>query len=124
MSGFGGLTYPPVSVFTSPDDLTTDAADNALIPWIPGRGQAVTTATAQVKTAPTGADILISVKVITRSTGATASTLTSSLTVAASDFTGTVTFAAATIATTQALAVEITQVGSTVAGADLTVEVY
>lgn len=123
--GFQGIQGPqaftPVFIFTAPGDLTI--TDNDLIPWVPGRGSQVSDATGQVKTAPVGDDIEITVSVITRATGAVASTL-GTLTIPDGTLTGNLSFAPTTILTSQALACEITQVGVGTAGQNLTVEVF
>lgn len=112
----------PTIVFTSPDDLTT--TDNALIPWVPGRGQTVFGAFAQVKTAPVGDDITIDINLIDGSDGSTVSTLTT-LTIADGDLQSTpVTFTATEVPQNYSLEAQITQIGSGTAGANLTVEVY
>ena len=116
------LDTAPTYVFPSPDTLTN--TDNALIGWLPGRNNWVDTVTGQVKTAPAGANITVDIKLITRSTGATVSTL-GTLTIAAGNLTGTASLTKTQILDTQALAAEIVTVGSPgTEGKNLTVEVF
>lgn len=119
VTGVQGTAGPttPVFVFTSPDVLTT--TDNTLIPWLPGRGTSVTTFTCLVKTAPTGAAITVDFRRGTIATGVLGAVL-ATVTIAAGAFTGSTVIAAAAIPTTDFLAMEITAVGSTIAGANLT----
>jgi len=117
--GAQGIQGPttPVFVFTSPGPLTT--TDNMLIPWLPGRGTSVSTLTALVKTAPTGSDITVDFRTGTIATG-TLGPVIGTVTILAGTFDGTTVIAPVLIPTTEFLAMEITAVGSTVAGSDLT----
>lgn len=112
----------PTYVFTSPGELTT--TDNDLIPWIPGRGYDVAGAKAIVKAAPTGDDLEIDIVLIDTSDGTVISVI-DTVVIAAGDFEGTVTFSSpVNIPTSQALAVQITQIGSADPGENLTVAVH
>lgn len=115
---FGGTV---IYGFTSPDVLTT--TDNALIPWLPGQGTSVSQAQVQVKTAPTGQSLIIALKIGVRSTGVLAAAFTT-LTVTATSFFVDATFTPTLVDSTHFLAAEITQVGSGVAGSNLTVLVF
>ena len=104
--------------WTSPDVLTT--TDNAFFARIPVQvSQGVRLLSVEVGTAPTGAALLVDFRIGTRSTGALAAAF-ATVTVAINAFTGSVTVAGITIAPTQFLVCEITQVGSTIAGANMT----
>lgn len=107
----------PVFVFTSPSTLTT--TDNALIPWLPGRGTDVTTLRCIVKTAPTGSSITVDFRRGTIATG-TLGAVIGTVTITAGSFEGTTVIGATNIPTTDFLAMEITAVGSTIAGSDMT----
>lgn len=112
------LTY----VFSSPSTLTT--TDNTLIPWLPGRNNIVSKATGQVKAASAGADIVILINLINRTTGALVTNL-AMLTILAGSLTGNVSFTPRVILDTQALETQVVQVGSPATeGSDLTVEVF
>lgn len=111
----------PTFVFTSPSTLTT--TDNMFIPWLPGRGTSVTTAQAQVKTAPTGANINVDLRIGVRATGVLAAAF-ATVVIAAGTLTVDLVFGATLVDAAHFLAAEITQVGSTIAGSDLTVEVF
>ncbi len=118
MGGFGGGgASAPVYVFTSPDVLTI--TDNALIPAIPGQGRPVTTLKAFVKTAPTGASLIVDFKRGTLSTGVVGASI-GTVTITAGNFTASTTITADTILTTEFLVMEITQIGAGVAGSNLT----
>lgn len=90
-----------------------------LIPWLPGRGTPVTTLTALVKTAPTGASITVDFRRGTIATG-TLGAVIGTVTIVAGTFNGVTVIGATTILTTEFLAMEITAVGSIIAGANLT----
>jgi hypothetical protein len=113
----------PTYVFTSPGDLTT--TDNALIPWIIGKGGApLTTVSVQVKTAPTGTDITIDIKTYDRSTATVIATI-GTVTILAGTFKANFLLSPSVLVdTTMVLAAEITQIGSIVPGANLTVQVF
>ena len=106
-------------VWTSPGVLTT--TDNDLFARIPVQ---VTTPvrllSVDVETAPTGASLLVTFRIGTRSTGALAAAF-ATVTVTAGSFTGSTTVAAITIAPTEFLVVNITQVGSIVPGSSATI---
>lgn len=106
-------------LWTSPDTLTT--TDNAFFARIPVQ---VTTPvrllSIEVETAPTGADVLVTFRKGTRSTGALAAAF-ATLTLPAGSFTASTTVAGITIAPTEFLVVNITQVGSTIAGSSATI---
>ena len=107
-------------VFVSPGVLTTLAADNATFPRIPVQvTQGVRLLSVEVETAPTGASLLVAFRIGTRSTGALAAAF-ATVTVTAGSFTGSTSVAAITIAPTQFLVAEITQVGSVVPGSNMT----
>lgn len=112
----GSPQLRPAYAFTAPDELTT--TDNALIPWIIGRGRVVRRARASVKVAPTGASITVAIKRYTLATGVVVDTL-GTVTIAATAFTGEVTWAGVIVTEAQALAAEITQIGSTLPGENL-----
>lgn len=126
-SGGGGggpitINVSQTYVFSSPSTLTT--TDNTLIPWIPGRNNYVSKATGQVKTASAGANIVILINLINRTTGALITNL-AMLTILAGSLPGNVSFTPRVILDTQALEVQIVQVGSPATeGSDLTVEVF
>jgi hypothetical protein len=121
------LDTAPTACFTDPV-VTLALSDNINIPWIPGRGQRVTTATGQVKTAPAGQDIHIDIKLLTRATPLVDVTVLGTLIIPAGSLLGIITFTAdpATLVdTAHMLAAELTQVGSPgTEGSYLTVEVY
>lgn len=106
-------------VFTSPGVLTT--TDNDLFARLPVQ---VTTPvrllSIEVQTAPTGASVLVAFRIGTRSTGALAAAF-ATLTLPAGSFTASTTVAGITIAATEFLTVEITQVGSGVPGSSATI---
>lgn len=124
--GSNSKLIPAFAVFTVTGTLTT-STDPA--PWIPIRQtRTITEAYAVVKTAPTGASILIDVEYSTDD-GATWTSIWDNdqgdrLTIAASskddDQT---TFDTTSIASGSLLRIAVDQVGSTIAGADLTVTV-
>lgn len=120
-TGLQGITgingYSPTYVFTVADVLTI--TDNALIPWIPGAGQDITELLAVVKTAPTGDDIIVEFFIGTLATGVVGASL-GTVTIPAGDYTATTGIAATTIGTTKFVAMTINQIGSTIAGANLT----
>ena len=104
--------------WTSPDVLTI--TDNAFFARIaPQVTQGVRLLSVDVETAPTGAALLVAFRIGTRSTGALAAAF-ATVTVAIGAFTGSTTVAGITLAPTQFLVCEITQVGSTIAGANAT----
>lgn len=106
-------------VWTSPGVLTT--TDNDLFARIPAQ---VTTPvrllSIEVETAPTGASVLVTFRKGTRSTGVLAAAF-ATLTLTAGSFTASTTVAGITIATTEFLVVNITQVGSVVPGSSATI---
>lgn len=105
-------------VFTVPDALTT--TDNDLIPWLFGVGQPITELLALVKTAPTGANIIIEFFIGTISTGVLGASV-GTVTITAGNYSGTTTLGAPfTPGTDKFLAMQINQKGSTIAGANLT----
>lgn len=115
--GFQGDDAGRVYIFASPSVLTT--TDNALIPWLPGQGDRVDFFQCSVKTAPTGAAINVDFKLVTLATGVVGATI-ATVSIAAGSFYGSTTLGTpVTVQPTQALAMEITQVGSTIAGSDL-----
>jgi len=120
-TGLQGITgingYSPTYVFTVPDVLTT--TDNALIPWIPGAGQNITELLAVVKTAPTGANIIIEFFIGTLATGVVGASL-GTVTIVAGDYTASTGIGATAIGTTKFIAMTINQIGSTIAGSNLT----
>ena len=81
--------------------------------------QGVRLLSVEVETAPTGAALLVDFRLGTRATGVLAAAF-ATVTVAIGAFTGSTTVAGITIAPTQFLVCEITQVGSTIAGANAT----
>jgi hypothetical protein len=93
--------------------------DNVLIPWLPGRGTDVTSLRCIVKTAPTGASITVDFRRGTIATGALGAVI-GTVTITAASFEGTTAIGATNIPTTDFLAMEITAVGSIIAGANLT----
>jgi hypothetical protein len=103
--------------FTSPDTLTI--TDNALIPWMPGAGADISELLALVKTAPTGASLIVEFFRGTRATGVVGASL-GIVTIVAGDFTASTAIAPTTIATTEFVAMTINQIGSIIAGANLT----
>lgn len=104
-------------VFTSPDVLTI--TDNALIPWVPGAGTSISELLGLVKTAPTGASLIIEFFRGTRSTGAVGASL-GTVTIVAGGFTASTAITPTTIATTEFVAMTINQIGSIIAGSNLT----
>jgi hypothetical protein len=115
--GADGVSAGRVYVFASPSGLTT--TDNSLIPWLPGQGDAIDFFQCSVKTAPTGASVIVDFKLVTLATGVVGATV-ATVTITAGSFYGSTTIGTPiTVQTTQALAMEITQVGSTIAGSDL-----
>jgi hypothetical protein len=113
---------PIVALFTIPDVVTTVAGDIALLPWVPGINQIISKWTALVKTAPVGHTLTGSIKRYTRSTGAVLDTL-ATVTIADGAFTASGTFTPVTLLDTQALAFEVTAVGSGTPGSNLVVGV-
>lgn len=108
---------PSVYSFTSPDVLTI--TDNALIPWLPGAGRSISELLGLVKTAPTGASLIIEFFRGTRATGAVGASL-GIVTIVAGDFTATTAITPTVIATTEFVAMTINQIGSVIAGENLT----
>lgn len=104
--------------WVSPDVLTT--TDNAFFARIPVQiEQGVRLLSVEVETAPTGASLLVDFRLGTRATGVLAAAF-ATVTVTAGSFTGSATVAGITILPTQFLVCEITQVGSVIAGSNLT----
>lgn len=94
-------------------------ATTTTFPKIPGQGQNVSKVAVDIGTASTGADIILSIRTYTRSTGA-ALAIIATVTLAAGTFTKDITFTSTNIPTTQGLTQVVTQVGSVVAGANIT----
>lgn len=101
---------------------SVNLTDNALIPWLPGQDDVVSQATAQMKSAPAGANLTADIQLIKRSDGSIVSTL-GTITVVDGSITGDLAFAATQVDSAHALALVITQIGSISAGANLTVVV-
>lgn len=121
--GTSGSLLGPAYVFTSPDVLTNTAADNALIPWIIGRGNPVGRIRASVKSPPDGDDIVVSIKRYTLATGVVVDTI-GTVTIVDGDFDGTaVLVVAVTVLESQALAAEIDNVGTIDPGENLSLMV-
>lgn len=124
--GSNSRLIPAFAVFTIGGSLvvSTDPA-----PWIPIRqARTITEVYGVVKTAPTGASILIDVE-ISSDNGATWTSIwntipTNRLTITASNRTGTTTtFDTTTVSAGSLLRVAVDQVGSTISGSNLTVTI-
>jgi len=104
--------------WASPDVLTI--TDNAFFARFPVQvEQGIRLLSVEVETAPTGAALLVDFRLGTRATGVLDAAF-ATVTVAIGAFTGSAVVAGITILPTQFVVCEITQVGSTIAGANAT----
>jgi hypothetical protein len=105
-----------------PGNLTT--TDNDKIPILPGQDDIVSTATAQLKTAPATQSVKVDVLLVNRVDGSTVSTLCT-LEIPAGDLepSGDATFTSVRVDSTKGITLSITQIGTGTVGATLSVVV-
>lgn len=107
----------PAYVLGSPGDLTL--TDNDLFLVLNGQGADIDLLTANVRTAPTGADVIVEFLLITLATMSLDSSL-GTVTIAAGTKTGSTGISLTNIPTTKGVTMQINQIGSTIPGATLT----